>query len=221
MSKFAELLAQLNAEQEAQEGLLAKSLPSQSDTDDKTIQNAAKEGEGGEDDDEGREEVSAVGGGEGDGEGEGEGELAKSLTLANGETVIDATELLKSLQETQDQHDEVLAKALPQVLQLVQGQSKMIQQQGDLLKSMQARIDQLAGQGRGRKTVVSVVEKQSVGETLAKSQQEGLTPQEFMLKASSAFDKGVITGLQLSTIDVSIREGQSIDPNLIQKIVNS
>ncbi|MNC43706.1 hypothetical protein D3C75_925810 [compost metagenome] len=82
--------------------------------------------------------------------------MTKSLTLENGEEAIDATELLKSMQADLAEHDEVLSKAMPQVLQLMQGQSKMIQQQGDLIKSMQGRIDELAGQGRGRKTVVTV-----------------------------------------------------------------
>lgn len=215
MSKFQELLAQLNAEQEAQD-TLAKALP-QDSQDDETIQAAAEEGQGegeGEGDDEG----------EGEGEGEGESSLTKSLTLADGEEVIDATDLLKSLQGDIAEQGEVLAKALPQVLQLMQGQSKMIQQQGELIKSMQTRIDQLAGQGRGRKTVVTVQEKLPAGETtLAKSQPEGITPQEFMLKANNAFDKGVITGTQLTTIDVAVREGKvaSLDHSLLTKIANS
>lgn len=215
MSKFQELLAQLNAEQEAQD-TLAKALP-QDSQDDETIQAAAEEGQG---------EGDGEGDGEGEGEGEGEGDdsLTKSLTLADGEEVLDATEMLKSMQADLTEHGEVLAKALPQVLQLMQGQSKMIQQQGELIKSMQTRIDQLAGQGRGRKTVVTVQEKLPAGETtLAKSQPEGITPQEFMLKANNAFDKGVITGTQLTTIDVAVREGKvaSLDHSLLTKIANS
>lgn len=214
MSKFAQLLAQLNAEAEAQE-TLAKALPQQDSQDDKNIQAAAEDGAG-----EGEESIEEDGAGEG--EGEGEGTMAKSMTLAGGEEVIDATELLKSMQDDLNEHGEVLAKALPQVLQLMQGQSKMIQQQGDLIKSMQTRLDQLAGQGRGRKAVVSIVDKPAAGETLAKSQQEdGMTPQEFMLKANTAYDKGIISGVQLNTIDVCLRQGASLDPSLVNKIVNS
>jgi hypothetical protein len=215
MSKFEELLAQLNAEQEAQD-TLAKALP-QDSQDDATIQAAAEEGHG-----EGDGEGEGEGDADGEGEGEGEGDLAKSLTLADGEEVIDATELLKSMQANITEQGDVLAKALPQVLQLVQGQSKMIQQQGELIKSMQTRIDQLAGQGRGRKTVVTVQEKTAAGEQpLAKSQPDGITPQEFMLKANSAFEKGVINGTQLTTIDVCLRQGAAIDPALLHKVANS
>lgn len=212
MSKFAELLLQLNAEQEAQD-TLAKALPQQDSQDDAKIQAAAGEGEG---EGEGEESI------EGAGDGDGEESMTKSLTLENGEEAIDATELLKSMQADLAEHDEVLSKAMPQVLQLMQGQSKMIQQQGDLIKSMQGRIDELAGQGRGRKTVVTVTEKVNAGEQpMTKSQPDGITPQEFMLKANTAFDKGVINGMQLTTIDVCLREGKGIDPALIAKIANS
>lgn len=213
MSKFAELLSQLNAEQEAQE-TLAKALPQQDSQDDKNIQAAAEEGEG--------EDESIEGEGEGAEEGEGENTMTKSLTLASGEEAIDATEILEDLQKSFAEHDEVLSKAMPQVLQLMQGQSKMIQQQGELIKSMQTRIEALAGQGRGRKTVVTVMEKPAAGETqLTKSEPDGLTPQEFMLKANTAFDKGIISGIQLTTLDVCLREGKQIDPALIAKIANS
>lgn len=210
MSKFAELLSQLSAEQEAQE-TMAKALPQQDSQDDKDIQAAAEEGEG---DDE--ESI------EGDDEDEGEeGSMAKSLTLANGEEALDATEILENLQKSMVEHEEVLAKALPQVLQLMQGQSKMIQQQGDLIKSMQTRIDQLGNQGRGRKAIVTISEKPIAGELMTKSQPEGLTHGELMLKANAAFDKRIITGTQLTTIDVSLRQGAAIDPALLSKVVNS
>ena len=212
MSKFAELLAQLNTEQEAQDNL-AKALPQQDSQDDKKIQDAAGEGVDDDEEEDIIDETEAV----------DEEPMAKSMTLADGEEVIDATDLLKSLQNDITEHGDVLAKALPQVLHLMQGQSKMIQQQGDLIKSMQTRIDDLAGQGRGRRAVVSVMEKPAAGafEQMTKSQGDGLTPQEFMLKANSAFDKGAITGVQLTTLDVCLREGKQIDPALIQKIANS
>ena len=211
MSKFQELLAQLSAEEAAQD-TLAKALP-QDSQDDATIQAAAEEGgEGGE----------GKGEGEGEEEEEAEGSLTKSLTLESGEEAIDATDLLKSLQDNVAEHGEVLAKALPQVLKLMQGQSAMIAQQGELLKSLQTEVQTLRGQGRGRKTVVTVQEKLPAGETmLAKSQQEGMTPQEFMLKANNAFDKKVLTGLELTTIDACLREKQAISPALMQKVLNS
>lgn len=216
MSKqFEELLNQLNAEQEAQDALI-KSLPQDSQDDDK-IQAAAAEGEAGADDGTVTEEN------EEDEKLDENGEpMAKSLTLEGGEEAIDATDLLKAMQADIDTHGDVLAKAMPQVLKLMQGQSQMIQQQGTLIKSMQSRMDALAGQGRGRKAVITVSEKPVTGEDpMVKSQQDGMSPQEFMLKANNAFDKKLITGTQFTTIDVCLREGQAIDPELIRKIVSA
>lgn len=202
MNKFAELLSQLNAENEQQEAL-AKALP-QDSQDDEKIQAAAEDGEGEEDE-----------------EGDGEESMTKSLKLEDGEEVIDATDMLKSLEAQIGEHDDVLAKALPQMLTLMQGQSKMIQQQGDLIKSLQTKVDALAGQGRGRKAVVALNDKPAAGETMAKSEPDGLTPGEFMLKANNAFDKKIISGVELSTIDVCLRTGQAIDKSLIAKVANS
>jgi len=209
MDKFAELLAQLQAEQDSQEAL-AKALPKAGEDGDKKIEAAAAEGEEGKEGEEG-ETISA------DGE-EGEG-MAKSLTNEDGEVVIDATEMLKSMQADIAEHGDVLAKALPQVLVLVQGQSKMLQQQGDLIKSLQTRVAELAGQGRGRQSVITVSEKPA--ETLVKSEPNGLTPQEFMLKANNAFEKGAITGLQLTALDVALREGKPVDQAILAKVANS
>jgi hypothetical protein len=42
-----------------------------------------------------------------------------------------------------------------------------------------------------------------------------------MLKANTAFDKKIINGTQLTTIDVCLRNGQAIDPNLIRTVMSS
>lgn len=214
MSKFNELLAQLNAEQDAQE-TLAKALPQESQ-DDQTIQAAAEEGDG-KDPTDGEEEE----------EEEGDEPLTKSLKAIDGEgnevEALDATELLKSLQMQLGEHDDVLLKALPQIITLVKGQNATIASQGELIKSLQSDMKTLAGTGKGRKTVLTITEKKQAGEetTLAKSQEQGVTPQEFMLKANTAFDKKIINGTQLTTIDVCLRNGQAIDPNLIRTVMSS
>lgn len=218
MSKFDELLTQLAAENEAQE-TLAKALP-QASQDDKSIQVAAEEGkDAGEEEGDGKKDVVKD-------ENEGDGSLAKSLKIIgeDGEEIdaLDATELLKSLQMQIGDHDEVLAKALPGVLGLIQKQGNMLAQQGELIKSLQGDIQTLAGQGRGRKTQIVITEKQAATDNvLAKSQPDGLTPQEFMLKANTAFDKKVISGLELRTVDACLRQGQVPSSDLITKIANS
>lgn len=125
---------------------------------------------------------------------------------------VDATNLVKSLIERVDTVDNVLAKALTSM-------SSSLKTQGDLIKSLSAQVQTLSSQGRGRKAMLTVSEKPSVGDTMAKSQGEpGITPEQFFAKANAAFDTGKITGKELNVVSVSLRGNHPIDPALIQKI---
>jgi len=193
MSQFDELLAQLKAAEDEQT-TLAKALPAEGGEDDQAIQAAAAEGDT-EADDENPEDDDT----EGD-----QPPMAKSVTaMVDGEEVeaVDATDLIKSLIERADKTDDVLAKALATTVSTIKAQ-------GDMIKSLTAEVKKLAGQGKGRKTVLTVMEKPAAGETLAKSQQEGFTPQEFMAKANAAFSAGKLTGKELTTLDVALRNNQ-------------
>lgn len=95
-----------------------------------------------------------------------------------------------------------------------------LQKQGELIKSLTAKVEQVSTQGRGRKSLVSVAEKPDAG-TLTKSEQPGLSPDEFFAKANAAFDAGKITGKELTTIDVCRRGNYSIDPALISKVLSA
>jgi hypothetical protein len=217
MSQFEQLLGELQAENEA----LTKALPADDSKDDKKIQAAAGEG-GGEGDGEGEGEGEE---GEGEGEGEDATPFGKSLSLTDAEgnavDAIDGTELVKSLMEDigalkgkVGEHESTMAKALESTLGLVKTQTALI-------KSLTARVDELAGKGRGRKTVLAVSEKVAAGAApLAKSQaEEGLTAQEFLAKSDAAFSAGRITGLEFTTIDVSLRSNVAIDTALVSKVL--
>ena len=199
MSQFDELLAQLKAEEE-QNSTLAKALPAEDGEDDEAIQAAAADGDTDADNENPEDHEEP----DGD-EGKGGKPLAKSVTaMVDGEEVeaIDATDMLKSLEARVNEHDSVLAKALTSTLATVKAQ-------GDLIKSLQAEVKKLAGKGAGRKTVLSIVEKPAAGEqVMAKSEQDGMTPQQFMAKANAAFTAGKLTGKELTTLDVAIRNGQ-------------
>lgn len=203
MSQFQELLASLKAEQEQAEAL-AKSLPAEGGEDDKAIQAAAAEGDPDADDENPEDDDDAV------------APVAKSV-MANidGEEVeaIDATDLLKSLDARVSEHDEVLAKALASTLDTVKAQ-------GEIIKSMQTRLDKLAGAGKGRKTVLAISEKPAAGEpTMAKSQLE-LTPQQFMAKAMDAMKAGKLSGQEVTTADVCIRQGFAVPDSIVAKALS-
>lgn len=124
---------------------------------------------------------------------------------------VDATDLVKSLIGRLDTSEEVLAKALTSM-------AGSMKAQGDLIKSLTAQVQALSSQGRGRKAMLSVVEKPAVGDTMAKSQPDSITPEQFFAKANAAFDAGKISGKELNVVSVSLRGNHPIEPGLIQKI---
>lgn len=216
MSQFDELLAQLTAVQEEQ-STLAKALPQEGGEDDKAIQAAAAEAAKGQ---------QATNANAANPEDEtGESSLTKSLTIGEQTyDVVDAEALIKSLEGLDGrvtEQEAVLAKGIEALIGLVKGQGDMIKGQGDLIKSLQGKIAELGNQGVGRKTMLSVTERQTSGEHLAKSQQEdGMTKEQFLAKSEAAWNAQVISGVEFSSVDVALRTGNKLDPNLIQRIVN-
>ncbi len=124
---------------------------------------------------------------------------------------VDATEMLKSLLTRVDTVDEVLAKALTSM-------AGSLKAQGELIKSLSGQVQSLSGQGRGRKAVLSVVEKPAIGEMPKSQPDAGITPDQFFAKANAAFDAGKISGKDLNVVSVCLRGNHPIDPALVQKI---
>lgn len=207
-NNFETLLAELQATADESETLAKALPPAEEDKDDAEI--AAAAAEGGEENPEDAED---------DVEG-GEAPMTKSMMVGDEEVqVVDADLLVKSLQDIKarvDGHESTLAKGLETAL-------GALKSQGELIKSLQGQIAKLAGQGAGRKTVLTVTEKPAAGEQpLAKSQQDGMTAQEFLAKSHAAFDAKKITGQELTTIDVALRNGQVgvLDQGLIAKVIS-
>lgn len=196
---FEALLAELDAAQ-TEQSTLAKSLEAEMPKDDEVVIPPKKEDE---EDEEGKELMT------------------KSMVLDGGEevTLVDAEAMLKSLNDIglkQSATEALMVKGL-------QASMAMIKSQGEMIKSLNARLDTIGGQGAGRKTVLSVVEKPTAGaETaLAKSQGQELTVPIFMAKSHAAFEAKKITGKELTTIDVAARTNQLsvLDNALINKVL--
>lgn len=213
MSAFEKLLGELNAAQ-ADTDTLAKSLPADDGKDDKKIQAAA--GEGGEGDN--KDGGDADEGGKSDGDDK---PMAKSfkIKLEDGTEVDaeDGTALVKALTERLDATEGTFAKAMGQAVSLIQSQNAMI-------KSLGEQVAKLSGEGRGRKTMVSITEKTNAGDgkTLAKGGQggtEGMTGEQFFAKANKAWENKLITGKDLTAIDVCLREQKPVDHALISKVL--
>lgn len=197
-SAFDALLGELDT--------LTKALPAEVDGDEK-IANADGGNDDNDEDDEGKEG--------------GDAPMAKSFVvkLEDGSEVEaqDGTELVKSLMGRIDNNEETLAKALGSAVNLIKVQGEQLAQTTALVKSLQSKVSELSGEGRGRKTVVSIHEKPA--NVMNKSEPEGLTAQEFMTKSNAAFEAGRISGKDLTVIDVSIRSNQPIDQSLAAKVL--
>lgn len=204
MSQFDELLKSLQATAEEQTDGPADNA------DDETIAAAAADSG-----------VSADGNPEGDvdgGDADDKKPMAKSMTAqgADGEEieVVDATDMLKSLQSGLAEQGGVLAKA-------VEIMTGVAQKQGALIKSLQAEVRALAGQGRGRKAVISVSEKPMPGETMAKSHQDEapkLTREQFMAKCLDAQKAHKITGLDVSRAEIAINNGVPVPADIVSRV---
>ena len=205
MKQFQELLAELNAvEQNAT--TMAKSLPgAEADADPDADPDA---GEGDEGDDDAAIQAAAAEG--------GDNVLGKSMTVldadGNEAEAFDATELVKSLMERQEGQSETLAKAMTTMTTVLKSQS-------ELIKSLGAQVAELRAQGRGRRSQLTVAEKPDAGVLAKSAGAEGVTVNEFFAKANAAFDAGALSGKELNTISVCMRERQSIPDDLIAKVV--
>lgn len=197
---------------------MAKSLSADEGQDDERIQ-AAADGDADADGD-GENDVTGEhtepdgdeNGGAGDGDGDEQMGKSFAFTLEDG-TVIEAqdgTELVKSLMVRVDNTEAVMSKALGQAIDL-------IGKQGDMLKSLQAEVKRLAGEGRGRKAVVSVAEKAPVG-TMAKSEQTGMSGQEFMAKALAAQSAGRLTGLDIARAESALNRGIPVPQDIVARV---
>jgi hypothetical protein len=152
--------------------------------------------------------------------GAADGEFGKSFEFTdadgNKQKAVDATDLVKSLIERVEAHDDTLAKALTAM-------NGVVSKQGELIKSLTAQVQSLSSQGRGRKTVLTVAEKPDTS-TMAKSEgasESGMTAEQFFAKANAAFDAEKLSGRELNVISVSLRGNHPLDPALIQKVISA
>ncbi|EBJ6658283.1 hypothetical protein D0Q53_20420 [Salmonella enterica] len=214
MSDFEQLMATLNAIDSEQPEEMAKALPAEAGDEKKNDNPSAKgkpETEA-ESDYEKKEEDE-------DEEGEEEGEMekcsmTKSFTNADGEEVIDATEILESLQKSYAAHDDVLAKAMPKMVELLTAQSAQIKEQGALIKSLQDSVTALGARGTGRKSTVTVMAKSQVS-TEAKEEQPQVTKETLMAKAMNLFSEQKLSSLQVNKLDVALRNGYAPDAEVL------
>lgn len=217
MSQYEKLLEELET--------MAKAMPGDEGADDDKIQAAAAaanpDADGDGENDVTGDDLNPEGlGDEGEGEGGGDDEetMGKSfaLKLEDGTELeaIDGTELVKSLMARVESNEGTVMKALGTAVDL-------LGKQGDMIKSLQDEVKKLAGEGRGRKTVVSVSEKPVAGATMAKSQgaADGLSANEFMAKALAAQASGRLTGLDVARAESALNKGLPVPQDVVNRVI--
>lgn len=200
MSAFDDLLKSLNEVGDEADALAKKRPPK----DDKAVAKAA-----GDDMDDEEDDID-----EDDEDGQ---EFGKSMGFdADGNELVDATNLFKSLLTRQGGTETALAQALTTVTGVVSTQNRLI-------KSLSDKVDALGGQGRGRKTMLSISEKPGLGDMTKSAAGEGaedgkITQADLLAKSNAAYAAGKLSGVELNTIDVCLRSGWSIDPGILRKV---
>lgn len=216
MSEFQALLDELT---------LLKAMPAGGgDTDDKTIQAAAADGNPDADGD-GKNDVSGEPDGD-EGKGGAEDEVfGKSfqVQLEDGSTVdaFDGTEMMKALWAANAALKVTVAKQADDATTL----GKSLQVATDLIKSLQGTVTQLQSDiarigntGAGRKTTVNVHEKPT-GAPLAKS--ESIAPQEFLAKCETAFNAGKLSGRDLARAEAYIGRGATPPAEIVNAVIGA
>lgn len=147
--------------------------------------------------------------------------MAKSfqITLEDGTVVeaVDGADMIKSLMDRVEKNEGETAAVLEAAV-------STIKTQGDLIKSLLGRFDDLAGQSRPRKAVLSVVEKPAaVADDLAKSQGQGstITSEQLMAKAMDARAQGRISGNDIAVAEQMINVGKAPSPAFIQAVMGA
>jgi hypothetical protein len=216
-TQFKELLAQLN-ELDGEADGLAKSMAAAADTTPEDDPDADDAGAGAGDEGEDDEAIAAAAAAAAGKDGE---QFGKSMVASDADgnpmSVVDATDFLKSLVGRLDGVDDVLAKGMGAMI-------GTLKKQGDLIKSLSDRVESMSSQGRGRKSTLVVSEKPDVGSTMAKSSAaaEGtITPQDLMAKANMAYEQDLISGVQLNTISVCLRERHPVPAEILSNVARA
>lgn len=136
------------------------------------------------------------------------------LKTADGDVIeaVDGVSLIKSLTQRLDAQEDKFSGVLSQMVDLIKSQQAQIEK---LNKS----LNRLAGAGRGRKAVLSVVEKPDPA-GMAKSQSPGMSADEFMNKALEAQREGRITSVDVAMAETALMKGMPVPESVVKKVLS-
>lgn len=196
---------------------------------------AAEAGGGGPGDDEDAARIAAAAaaaGGAGGGTGDDEGDLdadgkpmgkpvvkALEVTLPDGTKTegYDATALVKSLQDQIEAQGSGMAKAMGAAVALLKKQGEQLTANTKLVKSLTEQVETLRSQGAGRKAVVTAVPKTPL--TPVAKALDGVSPQEFLAKASAAYREQRLDADELNLAEALINRREQVPAYIVAKVL--
>jgi hypothetical protein len=217
--EFFKLVEELKAGV-AENADMVKAIPA---ADDKKIATAAKdsadapEAKGKADPDEDEEE-------EDEDEDGGEEPMTKAFKVKTADgaevDVIDGSQMLKSLGDRVAKIEGFGLEAFAELQTAMGGALELIKAQGTMIKSLTERMTELAGAGRGRKAVVTVAEKPAPAATMAKAEEQGVTPEVFFTKALSLQAAGKVTAEDIARAEAALNRGLPIPESIRVKVLS-
>ena len=125
---------------------------------------------------------------------------------------VDGTALVKSLTarlKRVTREAEADKSALAKSILALKG---LIEHQGKQITTLAERLTAFSSQGAGRKSVTLP------SESMAKSMVQ-MTPQLIKSRAAAAFKEGRLSGAEYIKVDVDLRHGTEIDPEIAQRLM--
>jgi hypothetical protein len=141
--------------------------------------------------------------------------LGKSMKMTdedgNKVEAIDGTELIKSLTDRLTAQETAFAGQSADLLAVMTKQT-------DMIKSLTEQVNVLASSGRGRQSVVSIAEKPDPL-ALQKSQPQGMSGDEFMVKAMDANKAGRLSSMDVAVAEGSLNKGLPVPAEIVAKVL--
>lgn len=141
------------------------------------------------------------------------------MAQIDGEEVeaFDATELIKSLSDQVEEINGQRASENASLTKALNTTHEILKSQGEEIAMLKSQINTLSNAGRGRKTVVSIAEKQT-STPLAKSQSEGVSSGEFMAKCLAAQKSGRISAFDVGRANIALESGLAVPPDVVARM---
>jgi len=149
-------------------------------------------------------------------------QMAKSFSIVTDDgrefEAFDGTEMVKALQSEVTALQRGSTEVMGEAVNLIKSFGAALREQRREITALKKSIHELSASGTGRRSATRVTVTDRGTEPTGIDQNPEEIKASVMAKAMSAFDAKKISGLELTTIEVSLRKGQIPDQSILAKI---